>query len=286
MLGRLSVIACILIISQIAIINSFTIIVSPGFIAPTKIQSFRPSPLLPSSASSSSASLSSSSPTAATKLWSPQNNNRIRALFSTTAQEETPTPTQQEAPEKPLEEVEEDSIMNSPVFLTRKIELLKQEIKKAEEDTLLADSERQIAKEEWGPQMNRMQIEYDNVRARSYNLTSEVKSIATVQVMKEILPVFDNFLRAFLATPDIQSSAGLEIKRKYQKIYDDMMNLFEEIGVEEVKTVGEEFDYNQHEAIMRQPGSEYDEGIVCQEYQKGYKFGNSLIRPAMVAVAA
>ena len=56
--------------------------------------------------------------------------------------------------------------------------------------------------------------------------------------------------------------------------------------MQQVETLGTEFDYEVHQAVMQQPSDEYDEGIVCQEFQKGFKIGDTLIRAAMVAVAA
>ena len=56
--------------------------------------------------------------------------------------------------------------------------------------------------------------------------------------------------------------------------------------MEEVETVGTEFDYEVHQAVMQKPSEEYDEGIVCEELQKGFKIGDTLVRAAMVVVAA
>jgi len=72
----------------------------------------------------------------------------------------------------------------------------------------------------------------------------------------------------------------------YEQVNEKMADTFKSYGVEVVETVGKEFDYSCHDAIMRQPGSGFEEGVVCSEFQKGYKLGELLIRPAMVAVSA
>jgi len=58
------------------------------------------------------------------------------------------------------------------------------------------------------------------------------------------------------------------------------------LGIEQVPTVGIEFDYEIHQAVLQRPSEEYGEGIVMEELAKGFKHGDNLIRAAMVAVAA
>lgn len=72
----------------------------------------------------------------------------------------------------------------------------------------------------------------------------------------------------------------------YAGVYQVMQDVFQELGVTEVPTVGTPFDYNLHEAVMRQASDEHEEDVVCQEFAKGFMVGDKLIRPAMVAVSA
>jgi len=109
--------------------------------------------------------------------------------------------------------------------------------------------------------------------------------MAIVQVTREMLKVLDNYDRAFGAvTPSGDIEA--EIEADYKSTWDDIMQTFSDLGVEEIKTVGVEFDYEVHQAVMQKPSDEYEEGIVCEEFQKGFKIGDTLIRASMVAVAA
>ena len=78
----------------------------------------------------------------------------------------------------------------------------------------------------------------------------------------------------------------MEIVEAYKKTQDMILDAFAELNVTKVETVGVEFDYEMHQAIMQMPSDEYEEGIVCQEFAMGWKCGEKLIRPAMVAVAA
>ena len=109
-------------------------------------------------------------------------------------------------------------------------------------------------------------------------------TMATVQVVRNMLSVLDNYDRAFGAiTPETPEQAAIEAA--YQETYQQILDIFAELGVEEVATLGTEFDYEVHQAVMQKPSEEYEEGLVCEEFQKGFKVGDTLVRAAMVAVA-
>lgn len=108
--------------------------------------------------------------------------------------------------------------------------------------------------------------------------------MATVQVVRQMLTVLDNFDRAFGAVhPSTEDERAIE--SEFRTTYQMMLDSFAEMGVEEVPTTGIEFDYQIHQAVMQKPSDMYEEGIVCEEFQKGFKCGDTLVRAAMVAVA-
>lgn len=108
---------------------------------------------------------------------------------------------------------------------------------------------------------------------------------ATVTVARQMLGLLDNFDRAF-GVLTAETEEQKEIEDAYRATYDKIMTTFETLGVSEVPTVGAEFDYEVHQAVMQRPSDEYDEGIVCEELAKGFVLGDKLIRAAMVSVAA
>ena len=112
----------------------------------------------------------------------------------------------------------------------------------------------------------------------------EGDSDAKVRVVKGILDLLDNFDRAS-GVIVAETEEEKVIEAEYKQAYQDILDQFEKMGVTEVPTLGQEFDYELHQAVMQQPGTEYEEGYVCQEFQKGFIMGEALIRPAMVAVA-
>ena len=98
-----------------------------------------------------------------------------------------------------------------------------------------------------------------------------------------MLEVIDNCNRAFSNVVP-ETDGEKEIEADFKKAYAHILATFEELGIKEIETVGTEFDYEVHQAVLQKP-SDFGEGIVCEELQKGYKFEDKLIRAAMVAVS-
>lgn len=77
-----------------------------------------------------------------------------------------------------------------------------------------------------------------------------------------------------------------KINGSYQGLYKQMVNIFKDMGLEAVGTEGCEFDPEVHDAIMREESVAVPDGFVLQEFRKGFKFQEKLVRPAMVSVAS
>jgi molecular chaperone GrpE len=109
--------------------------------------------------------------------------------------------------------------------------------------------------------------------------------MATINVVRAMLELLDNADRAFGSVkPESDGEAAIEAE--YKVLYQSIVDTFDALGVEQVATLGTEFDYEVHQAVMQRPSEDYEEGMVCDELQKGFKLGDTLIRAAMVAVAA
>lgn len=129
----------------------------------------------------------------------------------------------------------------------------------------------------------RVRAEFANARKRMDRQQLDSYNNALVDVIKKLLPVLDDFDRAMGSVPAfvLEDSwyAGIELVQR--KLY----GILEGMNIEPIKAVGQTFDPNLHEAIMQVDASEYESGIIAQELQTGYKHGDRIIRPAMVAVA-
>lgn len=126
----------------------------------------------------------------------------------------------------------------------------------------------------------RTMAEFDNFKKRTAREKEEISTFAKAICVKEILGVLDNFERALACeTQDAEFKKGVEMTFKQ---FCDALN---KLGVEEIKALNEPFDPEYHNAVNQVQDENFGENIVCQVFQKGYKLGEKVIRPAMVVVA-
>ncbi|CAK7341651.1 unnamed protein product [Dovyalis caffra] len=131
----------------------------------------------------------------------------------------------------------------------------------------------------------RISADFDNFRKRTERERLSLITNAQGEVVENLLSVLDNFERA--KTQINTATEGEEkIKNSYQSIYKQFMEILGSLGVVPVETIGKPFDPMLHEAIMREDSAEFEEGIILEEYRKGFKLGDRLLRPSMVKVSA
>ncbi|MBA0770518.1 hypothetical protein Gotri_019145, partial [Gossypium trilobum] len=131
----------------------------------------------------------------------------------------------------------------------------------------------------------RIGADFDNFRKRTERERLSLVANAQGEVLENLLPVLDNFERA-KAQIKVKTEGEEKINNSYQSIYKQFMEILGSLGVEPVDTVGNPFDPMLHEAIMQEDSTEFEEDIILQEFQKGFKLGDRLLRPAMVKVSA
>ncbi|HET7673117.1 MAG TPA: nucleotide exchange factor GrpE [Candidatus Saccharimonadales bacterium] len=119
-----------------------------------------------------------------------------------------------------------------------------------------------------------------NIRRRNEEQISQLRNIVKAGVVKDLLPVIDNFERALAHVPkELEKN---DYVKGVQTIVKQFEKTLEEIGVKKIKTVGEPFDPNLHEAVS--VDGEGGEEIISEELQAGYALGDEIIRHAMVKV--
>ena len=126
----------------------------------------------------------------------------------------------------------------------------------------------------------RAQAEFENARRRAAKEQQEFRDFATSDAIKTLLPVFDSFERALQA-----KSAGGEFRSGIELIYKQLQDALAKIGVHAIPAKGEPFDPRYHEAIEMVETTDAPDHTVLDELQRGYKFKDRLLRPAMVRVA-
>jgi len=126
----------------------------------------------------------------------------------------------------------------------------------------------------------RARAEFDNARRRAERERSDFLQFAAMDLVREILPVLDDFERALkVETADRDYAKGVEL------IYLRLFETLKRMGLEPIETEGKQFDPNQHEAVQRVETEEAEDQAILGELQRGYNFRGKLLRPAWVRVA-
>ena len=126
----------------------------------------------------------------------------------------------------------------------------------------------------------RLMAEYDNFRKRSAKERELIYTDVRVDTVSKFLPVYDNLARAMnTATADEAYKKGVEMT------FNQLCEVFKKLGVEEIEAVGKTFDPNYHNAVMHVEDAEKGESEIVEEFQKGFKVGEKVIRFSMVKVA-
>ena len=151
----------------------------------------------------------------------------------------------------------------------------------AAEVTATAEEKLQKALDEKNEQFLRLCAEYDNFRKRSQKEKQDIYSSSQAEILKELLPVLDNFDRA----AENKDCSFEDYKKGIDLIFAQLGETLKKLGVEAYGARGEEFDPNIHNAVMTVEDSELGENQISAVFSKGYKFGDRIIREAVVQVA-
>ena len=131
--------------------------------------------------------------------------------------------------------------------------------------------------------LKRQLAEFENFRNRTDKEKTQMYAVGAKDVIEKILPVIDNFERGLKSIPEDQKdgpvASGMEM------IYKQLITVLTDLGVTTIEAVGQEFDPNLHNAVMHAEDEELGENIVAEEFQKGYKYKDTVLRHSMVKVA-
>ena len=126
-----------------------------------------------------------------------------------------------------------------------------------------------------------MTAEYSNYKRRSEKEKQDAYVYAKSDTIKELLPVIDNLERALAnETKDYDA-----LKKGVEMTFDNLTAILETLGVEVFGEPGDIFDPNLHNAVMHVEDEELKNGEIVDVFQKGYKIGDKIVRPAMVKSA-
>ena len=182
-----------------------------------------------------------------------------------TTREETADETEKQAEHAEETETEEENVSEKKGFFGKK--------KKDKKDTQIEDLT---------DKLRRQMAEFDNFRKRTEKEKSGMFEMGAKSVVEKLLPVVDNFERGLASVPEEQKEdpfvAGVD------KVYKQLLTVFDELGVKPIEAVGQPFDPNFHNAVMHAEDEELGENTVSEEFQKGYKYKDAVLRHSMVKV--
>jgi len=129
----------------------------------------------------------------------------------------------------------------------------------------------------------RTAAEFDNYRKRVDRERRELAEAASVDLIRDLLPLVDDLERALQV--EATSEEAEAYRRGFEIIYRQLLEVLRKRGVTPIEAVGRPFDPQYHEAVVHEPSATHADGEVIGEVRRGYMIGERLLRPAMVRVA-
>ena len=190
---------------------------------------------------------------------------------------------EEELPEIPAEESKEE-IMEEPEQQAEN-EPDQLETEQVEDDPAALKAALEAAekkRDEYLAMAQRAQADYQNFKRRNSATRTEAYDDGVRDTIAAMLPVIDNLERAIAAAESEDSALVSGVQMTLRQ----MMEALTRMGLEEVPALGEKFDPDIHNAVMRAPEGEGEPGQVLEVFQKGYRVKGRMIRYAMVKIAA
>ncbi len=163
------------------------------------------------------------------------------------------------------------------VALTAQLECLRPLV---EERRLSRDSVRELV-----ATFERQAADFASYQVRAEKDLEDARDTSTTVALECLVKVLDTFELA-VAGWTAETSGEADIQNKYAEVNSQLLTLLENLGVQRVEAVGEVFDARYHEAVQMMESTDYGDQIVCKQYQRGYRIGQRLVRPALVIVSS
>ena len=134
-------------------------------------------------------------------------------------------------------------------------------------------------------QLQRVSADYANYQKRAPKQIADSVAYEKKAILKSLLPSIDNFEHALSHASSTQGEEALDtIINGIQLVFDHMLDALKGHGVKRIDALGQPFDPNLHEAMMRRSEPDKDDNTVLEVYQAGYMMGEQVLRPSKVIV--
>jgi molecular chaperone GrpE len=152
------------------------------------------------------------------------------------------------------------------------------------DDQLAALTAKAAKADEYLALAQRTQADFENFRKRASRDAAAAQERGIVKLAKELLPAVDNLDRALAAIDG--GEAAETVVSGIKLVHSEVIAALARVGIEPYSPVGEQFDPQHHEAMAQVPAEGAEPGTIVEVYQRGYRLGDSVLRPARVVVAA
>ena len=189
-------------------------------------------------------------------------------------------------PDKESTKIEEDSLIEDNLSETNDLnsDVLTDDLKSSISSTDARLEQLEKEHETLKSQYVRIAADFDNFRKRQSRDQDDLKVQLISKSLSAILPIVDNFERARQQLKP-ESEEAQTLHRSYQGLYKQLVDVLKQQGVAPMRVVGQKFDPNLHEAVLREPSNEYEEDINIEELQRGYHIDGKVLRHALVKVS-
>jgi molecular chaperone GrpE len=144
-------------------------------------------------------------------------------------------------------------------------------------------SELQRQRDEYYDLLLRKTAEFDNYRKRIERERQTLADATAASVVEELLPLMDDLERALQADPGTEGADAY--RRGVELIHRQLGEILRRRGVVSIEAVGADFDPHLHQAVVYEPAEGRRDGEIIDEFRRGYRLGDRLLRPSMVRVA-
>ncbi len=158
--------------------------------------------------------------------------------------------------------------------LDKKVEQLEKQLK-----------EQTAEKQDLFEQLQRVSADYANFQKRAPKQIADSVAYEKKAVLRSLLPSIDNLEHALSHASIANGEEALDnLIKGIQMVFDHMLDALKTHGVKRIDALGQSFDPNQHEAMMRRSEPDKDDDTVLEVYQAGYMIGEQVLRPSKVIV--
>lgn len=183
-----------------------------------------------------------------------------------------------------VEEVENEQVEGEVADTNNEEQLHSESVEEVDELTLALNKVKELeaALDEKENKLLRLQADFDNYRRRVKLDQEAAEKYRAQNLVSDILPSLDNFERALKVEANDEQTKSL--LQGMDMVYRGLVEAIKKEGVDIIESVGQQFDPHLHQAVMQVDEPTVEPNVIVEEFQKGYKLKDRVIRPSMVKV--